>query len=74
MSMAEAMREALTAYASRRQSKRRILSLAGIGRSGRSDVAERVEELLTEGFRLRRLRPRETSLRSGRGVGGKAHG
>ncbi len=50
ITLAEITREALAAYVSRQQSKRRPLSLAGIGRSGRNDVSERAEELLKEGF------------------------
>lgn len=50
MSLAQITREALAAYVSREQGKRRPLSLAGIGRSGRKDVAERAEDLLKEGF------------------------
>lgn len=48
--LAEVTRDALAAYVSRRQVKSRPLTLAGIGRSGRRDVAERAEELLKEGF------------------------
>ncbi len=50
ITLAEITREALAAYVSRRQGKRKPLSLAGIGRSGRDDVAERAEDLLKEGF------------------------
>jgi len=50
ITLAEITREALTAYVSRQRGKRRPLTLAGIGRSGRSDVAERAEDLLKEGF------------------------
>jgi predicted transcriptional regulator len=50
VSVAQIMREALGDYVSRQQGKRRRLSLAGIGRSGRRDIAERAEELLKEGF------------------------
>jgi hypothetical protein len=48
--LAEVTREALTAYVTRRRRVRKPLSFTGIGRSGRSDVAERAEELLREGF------------------------
>jgi predicted transcriptional regulator len=48
--LAEITREALGAYVSRRQRRRKSLTLAGIGSSGRDDVAERAEELLKEGF------------------------
>lgn len=50
ISVAQITREALAAYVSREQGRRRPLSLAGIGRSGRKDVAERAEDLLKEGF------------------------
>jgi predicted transcriptional regulator len=50
VTLAQITREALAAYVSRHHGKRRPLSLAGIGRSGRSDVAERAEDLLKEGF------------------------
>jgi len=50
ITLAEIAREALAAYVSRRQGKRWPLTLAGIGRSGRSDVAERAEDLLTGGL------------------------
>jgi len=48
--LAEITREALGAYVSRQQRRRKSLTLAGIGSSGRGDVAERAEELLKEGF------------------------
>jgi predicted transcriptional regulator len=50
ISVAQITREALAAYVSREQGRRRPLSLAGIGRSGRKDVAERAEDLLKEDF------------------------
>ena len=50
VTLAQITREALAAYVSRHRGKRRRLSLVGIGRSGRSDVAERAEDLLKEGF------------------------
>jgi metal-responsive CopG/Arc/MetJ family transcriptional regulator len=49
-SVSEVTRKALTEYVSRRRPKRSRLSLVGIGRSGRKDVAERSEELLRKGF------------------------
>lgn len=49
-SVSEVTRRALAAYVSRRQAKRSRLSLVGLGRSGRNDVAERSEELLRKGF------------------------
>jgi hypothetical protein len=50
ISLAEITREALSAYVSRKRGKKKPLSFVGIGRSGRSDVAERAEELLKDGF------------------------
>jgi len=44
--VSEVIRKALSEYVSQRSSKRSRLSLIGIGRSGRKDVAERAEELL----------------------------
>ena len=49
-SVAEVTRKALTEYVSRRRPKRSRLTLVGIGRSGRKDVAQRSEELLGKGF------------------------
>lgn len=48
--LAEVTREACVYYVSRHQGKRRHLTVAGIGRSGRRDVTEREEKLLREGF------------------------
>jgi ribbon-helix-helix protein len=48
--LAEVTREALSAYVSKHSHKGRSLSIIGIGRSGRRDIAERAEELLKEGF------------------------
>ena len=50
ISLAQVTRKALTEYVSRRRPKRARLSLIGIGRSGRKDIAARAEELLSEGF------------------------
>lgn len=50
VTLAEVTREALAAYVSRHRGGRRRLTFAGIGRSGRRDVAERAEALLKEGF------------------------
>jgi hypothetical protein len=50
ISLAQVTRKALTEYVSRRRPKRARLSLIGIGRSGRKDIAARAEELLGEGF------------------------
>jgi hypothetical protein len=49
-SVAQVTRKALTEYVSRRRPRKTRLSLIGIGRSGRKDVAARAEELLGEGF------------------------
>ncbi len=43
-------RTALNEFVSRRQPKKTRLSLIGIGRSGRKDIAERAEELLGKEF------------------------
>jgi metal-responsive CopG/Arc/MetJ family transcriptional regulator len=48
--VSEITRKALNEFVSRRARKRSRLSLIGIGRSGRKDVAERTEELLGKGF------------------------
>ncbi len=45
-SVAEIVREALRAFVRKQTHRSRRLSWVGIGRSGRSDVAERHEELL----------------------------
>jgi hypothetical protein len=50
ITLSEVTREALAAYVSRSRRRRKPLTLTGIGRSGRKDVAERAEELLGEGF------------------------
>ena len=50
ITVAEVTRKALTEYVSRRRAKRSRLSLVGVGRSGRKDIAERSEELLGKGF------------------------
>jgi hypothetical protein len=44
--VAAVVREALVAYLSERQAVSTLPSFVGIGRSGRSDIAERHEELL----------------------------
>jgi len=49
-SVSEVTRKALVEYVSRRRARRSSLSLVGVGRSGRKDVAERSEELLRKGF------------------------
>ena len=50
LSVSEVTRKALHEYVKRRRPRRSRLSLIGIGRSGRKDVAERAEELLDKGF------------------------
>lgn len=50
ITIAEVTRRALTEYVSRRRPKRSRLSLIGVGRSGRKDIAERSEEFLGKGF------------------------
>jgi hypothetical protein len=50
ITLSDAIRAALDRYVSRRQPKRPRLSLVGIGRSGRRDVAENAEDLLVKGF------------------------
>lgn len=46
LSLAETMRRALVASAAKPRPRRKPLSITGIGRSGRTDVASRAEELL----------------------------
>ena len=48
--VSEVTRKALNEFVSRRARRRSRLSLIGIGRSGRKDVAERSEDLLGKGF------------------------
>jgi len=48
--LSDTIRKALSQYVSRRQARRSRLSLIGIGRSGRKDIAEHGEELLSKGF------------------------
>ena len=48
--VSEVTRKAFNEFVSRRGRKRSRLSLIGVGRSGRKDVAERAEELLGKGF------------------------
>lgn len=50
ISLAEAARQALAAFVAKHRPRRKPLSIIGIGRSGRKDVAERAEELLRKGF------------------------
>lgn len=46
ISIAEIIRQALDRFIAERQGVKRPLSILGIGRSGRKDIAERYEELL----------------------------
>jgi len=48
--LSDVSRTALARYVARRRPRRRSLSLVGVGKSGRNDVAERAEELLGTGF------------------------
>ena len=50
VSLAEVTREALSAYVSKRHGGHKSLSIIGIGRSGRRDIAERAEDILKESF------------------------
>ena len=50
VTLSAVIRTALERYAKRRDPRRPRLSLIGVGRSGRRDVAERAEELLAKGF------------------------
>lgn len=46
LSLAETVRQVLAAFAAKHRPRRKPLSIIGIGRSGRKDVASRHEELL----------------------------
>ncbi|MGH7320346.1 MAG: ribbon-helix-helix protein, CopG family [Candidatus Rokuibacteriota bacterium] len=48
--LSDVVRTALGRYVARRVRRRARVSLVGVGRSGRGDVAERAEELLGKGF------------------------
>jgi metal-responsive CopG/Arc/MetJ family transcriptional regulator len=50
ISVSDMTRKALHEYVARRRPRRSRLSLVGIGRSGRKDVAARAEEVLGKGF------------------------
>lgn len=50
LTVSEVTRKALHEYIARRRPRRSRLSLIGIGRSGRKDIAERAEEFLGKGF------------------------
>lgn len=52
VSLAEIIRQALEAFLAQHRSSRPPLSIVGIGRSGRDDVAERAEELLLRALRV----------------------
>jgi hypothetical protein len=47
ITISELTREAIAAYLPQQRGRRRLLS-TGAGRSGRSDISERLEELLAE--------------------------
>jgi metal-responsive CopG/Arc/MetJ family transcriptional regulator len=49
-SLSAVTRKAIDEYVLRRRPRRLRLSLIGIGRSGRKDIAERAEEILGKGF------------------------
>ena len=51
MTLSEAIRSALDRYVLRHQPRRSRLSLIGIGRSGRRDIAEHAAELLGKRYR-----------------------
>lgn len=48
--LAGVIRTALEGYVARRRRRRPRLSLVGVGRSGRRDVAAHAEDLLARGF------------------------
>ena len=50
LKLSDVIRKALQDYVSRRRPRRTRLSLVGVGRSGRRDVADHAEELLGRGF------------------------
>jgi hypothetical protein len=50
LTVSDVTRKALHEYIARRRPRRSRLSLIGIGRSGRKDIAERAEEFLGKGF------------------------
>lgn len=47
MTISEFTREAIMAYLPRQRGRRRLLA-AGAGRSGRSDISRRIDEMLAE--------------------------
>ena len=50
LSLAQAVRQALAAFVAKHRPRRKPLSIIGIGRSGRKDVADQAEALLRKGF------------------------
>ena len=50
LSLAEAVRQALAAFVAKHRRRRKPLSIIGIGRSGRKNVADRAEEFLRKSF------------------------
>ena len=50
VSVSDVTRKALHEFVARRRLRRSRLSLIGVGRSGRKDVAARAEEFLGKGF------------------------
>ena len=50
LSLAEAVRQALATFVAKHRPRRKPLSIIGIGRSGRKNVADRAEEFLRKGF------------------------
>lgn len=58
----ELVREAMTEYLAKRKEPKRRLSFIGVGRSGKTDVAQNDERILREEFaKAAAKRPRETS-------------
>jgi len=49
-SVSEVLREAMENYIKQKRQKKKKISFIGIGSSGRSDIAERHEELLWKGI------------------------
>jgi len=47
IAVSQVMREALEEYLARHRPRRRLPSFVGIGDSGRSDISERIEDILT---------------------------
>lgn len=54
VSMAELIRTALEAFIEGRPRPKRLPSFVGIGRSGRRDVSEKIDELLWRDSRLKK--------------------